>query len=95
MSRVTWIPIKSDPPVEILAHSSGKFKIEGGTSEKNRHLNIKYTIRDTADQVGIVYKYDTVGGKPHCPKENPDWTTETVEKCGNWDKGWTYTFAPK
>ena len=88
------IQIKSDPPAEIPAHSSGQFKVEQGTSMENLHLNIEYTIKDTADQVGIVYKLETAGA-PHCPKEHPDWTTESVKNCGDWDKGWTYTFAPQ
>ena len=87
------VQIKSDPPAEIPPHSSGQFKARQGTSGKNQHLNIKYTIKDTADQVGIVYKYDQA--KPHCPKDHPDWNTETVQHCGNWSVGWTYTFAPK
>jgi hypothetical protein len=94
ISNREHVEIKSDPLQEILAHSSGKFKIHVGSSAGNEHLNIKYTIKDTDDQVGIVYKYDMeTGGSKHCPKEHPDWVTETVEHCGNFDSSkWSYTF---
>lgn len=88
------IQIKTDPPAEILAHSSGKFKVGKGNSINNVHLNIKYTIKGTADQAGIVYKH-LVDNPPECPKEPPDGAAETVKNCGDWDTGWTYTFAPK
>ena len=88
------IQIKSDPPAEIPAHSSGQFKVAQGDSMKNVHLNVEYTVKGTADEAGIVYKHLT-DNPPECPQEPPAGATETVKNCGNWDTGWTYTFAPK
>jgi ABC-type nickel/cobalt efflux system permease component RcnA len=92
ISNREHVEIKSDPPQEILAHSSGKFKIHAACAGcGNEHLNIKYTIKGTDDQVGIVFKWS--GGLDHCPKEHPDWVTETVKHCGNFDSSeWSYTF---
>lgn len=90
------IKIISDPPREILAHSSGKFKIKVGDTVGSRHVNIKYDIKDSDGGVGVVYKRELKvdgWGESHCPKEAPDWVIETVERCGNWDSSsWTYTF---
>ena len=88
------IQIYNDPPAEVRPHSSSYFLVADGSSMENRHLNIKYTIKGTDDQLGIVYKEKYLG-EPHCPKEHPDWVTETVEHCGGWRNGWTYTFTPK
>ena len=89
------IKIVSDPPKEILAHSSGSFKVEQGDSVNNEHLNVKYNIEETEDQLGIEFKWDRLdGGTKHCPKDHPNWVTEEVQHCGDWSKGWTYTFSP-
>jgi hypothetical protein len=89
------IKIETDPPSEIAANSSGMFKIAQGTNSKNVHLNIKYSIEGTDDEVGIVCKHN-VGEKQRCPKEHPDWVTETVEHCGNYGSNrWSYTFDEK
>jgi len=92
------VTLHSDPPDEIAAGSTGSFDI--GFHDGSRHLNIKYQIGldDGAEQVGVVYK-EVDGTTDHCPKEHPDWVTETVTHCGDSnDKNniaWTYTFDEK
>jgi hypothetical protein len=90
------VKIVTSPPQEILAHSSGSFKIAVGSSGGNEHLDINYAVKDTDSSVGIVYKYEKLTfGKKRCSTEVPNWVTGSVKNCGNYDsKNWKYTFDP-
>lgn len=93
ISNREHVQIKSDPPAEVPAHSSGKFHVNAGSG--NKHLNVKYAVRDTEDTVALVFKHElSTLGKVHCPKDHPDWITEEVRHCGDFlDGQWTYVFS--
>jgi hypothetical protein len=88
------VSLRSNPPDSIAAGESGSFDITLPTSIENRHLNIKYDIEGSTDDVGVVYRQDA-SGTDRCPHDKPDDVMETVEHCGGSKSPWKYTFAPK
>src|SRR5690606_21792462 len=93
ISNREHVQIKSDPPTVVPAHSSGEFRVAPGAG--NKHLNVKYVVRDTDDTVALVFKHEvSTLGDVHCPKNHPDWVAEEVKHCGDFIDGkWAYIFS--
>jgi hypothetical protein len=91
------IQFKEKPPDSVAAGATGSFIFDKNRSVGEGppvHLNIKYTVGDTTDDVGIVYRAPD-DQTDHCPKEHPDWIKETVKQCSGKNGDWKYIFDKK